>query len=56
MIELPLAGSAATLELQDEVRELARRLSFAPLRGRRKIAIVAPAEALNESAFVARGA
>lgn len=34
----------------DDVRALARRLSFAPLRGRRKIAIVVPAEALNERA------
>ncbi|GAC1346635.1 MAG: hypothetical protein NVSMB23_24560 [Myxococcales bacterium] len=42
---------AASREIRvDEVRELARRLSFAPLRGRRKIAIVAPAEALNERA------
>jgi DNA polymerase-3 subunit delta' len=34
----------------DDVRALAKRLSFAALRGRRKIAIVAPADALNERA------
>ncbi len=34
----------------DEVRALARRLSFAQVFGRRKVAIVAPAEALNERA------
>jgi len=34
----------------DDVRALARRLSFAALRGRRKIAIVTPADALNERA------
>ncbi len=34
----------------DEVRALARRLSFTALRGRRKVAIVAPADALNERA------
>ncbi len=34
----------------DEVRALARRLSFALVSGRRKVAIVAPAEALNERA------
>src|SRR5256885_9497652 len=34
----------------DEVRELSRRLSFAPLRGRRKLAIVTPADAMNEGA------
>jgi DNA polymerase-3 subunit delta' len=34
----------------DEVRALARRLSFAPLRGRRKVAIVTPADAMNERA------
>ena len=34
----------------DEVRALAKRLSFAPLRGRRKVAIVTPADAMNERA------
>ncbi|HTO97628.1 MAG TPA: DNA polymerase III subunit delta' [Myxococcales bacterium] len=34
----------------DDVRALARRLSFAALRGRRKIAIVLPADAMNERA------
>src|SRR5256885_6334089 len=34
----------------DEIRALARRLSFAALRGRRKIAIVTPADAMNERA------
>jgi len=34
----------------DDVRALARRLSFAALRARRKIAIVTPADAMNERA------
>lgn len=34
----------------DEVRALSRRLSLAALRGRRKVAIVTPADALNERA------
>src|SRR5437868_4593273 len=34
----------------DEVRALAKRLSLAALRGRRKIAIVTPADAMNERA------
>src|SRR3954468_2136031 len=34
----------------DDVRALAKRLSFAALRGRRKIAILTPADALNERA------
>jgi DNA polymerase III subunit delta' len=34
----------------DDVRALAKRLSFAALRGRRKIAIVTPADAMNERA------
>ncbi|HZR06944.1 MAG TPA: DNA polymerase III subunit delta' [Myxococcales bacterium] len=34
----------------DDVRALARRLSFAALRGRRKVAIVTPADAMNERA------
>ncbi|HET7787226.1 MAG TPA: DNA polymerase III subunit delta' [Myxococcales bacterium] len=34
----------------DEVRALARRLSLTALRGRRKIAIVTPADAMNERA------
>ncbi len=34
----------------DEVRALSKRLSLAALRGRRKIAIVIPAEAMNERA------
>ena len=34
----------------DEVRQLARRLSFSLVRGRRKVAIISPAEALNERA------
>jgi DNA polymerase-3 subunit delta' len=34
----------------DEVRALARRLSLAALRGRRKIALVLPADAMNERA------
>ncbi|HXN56306.1 MAG TPA: DNA polymerase III subunit delta' [Myxococcales bacterium] len=42
---------AASREIRvDEVRELSRRLSFAPVRGRRKIAILTPADALNERA------
>ncbi|TMA27492.1 MAG: DNA polymerase III subunit delta' [Deltaproteobacteria bacterium] len=32
----------------DEIRALARRLSLAPLRGRRKVAILVPADAMNE--------
>ena len=43
--------SAPSREIRvDEVRQLSRRLSFALVRGRRKVAIVAPAEALNERA------
>jgi DNA polymerase III subunit delta' len=43
--------SAPSREIRvDEVRQLARRLSFALTRGRRKVAIVAPADALNERA------
>ncbi|MFL5456859.1 MAG: DNA polymerase III subunit delta', partial [Myxococcales bacterium] len=34
----------------DEVRALSRRLALAPAVGRRKVAIVTPAEALNERA------
>jgi DNA polymerase-3 subunit delta' len=34
----------------DEIRALAKRLSFAALRGPRKIAIVTPADAMNERA------
>ena len=34
----------------DEIRALAKRLSLAALRGRRKVAIVTPAEAINERA------
>src|SRR5436190_6126250 len=34
----------------DDVRALSRQLSFAALRGRRKLAIVVPAEAMNERA------
>jgi DNA polymerase-3 subunit delta' len=34
----------------DEIRGLAKRLSLAPLRGRRKVAIVTPADAMNERA------
>ncbi len=34
----------------DEVRALAKRLSLAALRGRRKIAVVTPADAMNERA------
>ena len=34
----------------DEIRELSRRLSLAALRGRRKIAALVPAEAMNERA------
>jgi DNA polymerase-3 subunit delta' len=34
----------------DEIRALAKRLSFAPLRGRRKVAILTPADAMNERA------
>jgi DNA polymerase-3 subunit delta' len=34
----------------DEVRALSKRLSFAALRGRRKIALVIPADAMNERA------
>ena len=43
--------SAPSKEIRvDDVRALARRLSFAALRGRRKIALVTPADALNERA------
>ena len=43
--------SAPSKEIRvDEVRALAKRLSLAALRGRRKIAIVTPAEAINERA------
>lgn len=45
-----LEGQASREIRVDEVRELSRALSFAPLRGRRKVAIVTPAEALNERA------
>src|SRR5258708_805954 len=57
--ELVARGKLAKADLEgapsreirvDEVRELARRLSLAPLRGRRKLAILTPAEALNERA------
>ena len=34
----------------DEVRALSKRLSLAALRGRRKIAVIVPAEAMNERA------
>jgi DNA polymerase-3 subunit delta' len=34
----------------DEVRELSKRLALAALRGRRKVAIVVPADAMNERA------
>ena len=34
----------------DEIRALAKRLSLAALRGRRKVAIVVPADAINERA------
>jgi DNA polymerase-3 subunit delta' len=34
----------------DEIRALAKRLSLAALRGRRKVAIVTPADAMNERA------
>jgi DNA polymerase-3 subunit delta' len=34
----------------DEIRALGKRLSLAALRGRRKVAIVAPADAMNERA------
>jgi DNA polymerase-3 subunit delta' len=43
--------SAPSKEIRvDEVRALARRLSFMALRGRRKVAIVTPADAMNERA------
>jgi DNA polymerase III subunit delta' len=57
--ELVARGKLAKADLEvapsreirvDEVRELARRLSLAPLRGRRKLAILTPADALNERA------
>src|SRR5262249_44894224 len=34
----------------DEIRELSKRLSLAALRGRRKIAVLVPADAMNERA------
>lgn len=45
-----LEGAASREIRVDEVRELSRRLSLAPLRGRRKLALVTPAEAMNERA------
>jgi DNA polymerase-3 subunit delta' len=43
--------SAPSREIRvDEIRALARRLSLAPLRGRRKIALLTPADAMNERA------
>jgi len=43
--------SAPSREIRvDEVRQLSRRLAFALVRGQRKVAIVSPAEALNERA------
>ena len=45
-----LEGAASREIRVDEVRQLARRLSFALTRGRRKIAVIAPADALNERA------
>src|SRR6185503_14989474 len=34
----------------DEIRELSKRLSLAALRGRRKVAVLVPADAMNERA------
>ena len=45
-----LEGSPSKEIRVDDVRALAKRLSLAALRGRRKIAIVTPAEAMNERA------
>jgi DNA polymerase-3 subunit delta' len=45
-----LEGAASKEIRVDEVRALAKRLSLAALRGRRKIAIVTPADAMNERA------
>ncbi len=45
-----LEGAASKEIRVDEVRALSRRLSFAALRGRRKIATLVPADALNERA------
>ncbi|HEX4383213.1 MAG TPA: DNA polymerase III subunit delta' [Myxococcales bacterium] len=45
-----LEGTASKEIRVDEIRGLARRLSLAALRGRRKIALVLPADAMNERA------
>jgi DNA polymerase-3 subunit delta' len=45
-----LEGPASREIRVDDVRALARRLSLAPVRGRRKIAILTPADAMNERA------
>ena len=45
-----LEGAASREIRVDEVRTLARRLSFALTSGRRKIVVIAPADALNERA------
>jgi DNA polymerase-3 subunit delta' len=45
-----LEGAASKEIRVDEVRALAKRLSFSALRGRRKVVIVVPADALNERA------
>jgi DNA polymerase III delta' subunit len=46
-----LEGGSASKEIRvDEIRALAHRLSLAPLRGRRKVAILTPADAMNERA------
>jgi len=45
-----LEGAASREIRVDEVRALSRRLALAAARGRRKVAIVTPADALNERA------
>ena len=45
-----LEGAASKEIRVDEVRALSKRLSLAALRGRRKIALVIPADAMNERA------
>src|ERR1041384_6963568 len=45
-----LEGSPSKEIRVDEIRELSKRLSLAAVRGRRKVAILAPADAMNERA------
>jgi DNA polymerase-3 subunit delta' len=45
-----LEGSPSKEIRVDDIRALAKRLSLAPLRGRRKVALIVPADAMNERA------